>query len=133
MSWYAKNLAPVQRPVNRPATGCRSDDVSRKLTAMTTLMGAQTRVVASGDQVSAPVAHDVVILGMTDGVYYGLDAVGARVWSLVQEPRTLGEVAAAIEAEFDVTHDQALSDLLALANDLLARGLIEVVTAAPTA
>ncbi|MDA1081243.1 MAG: PqqD family protein [Gemmatimonadetes bacterium] len=92
-----------------------------------------TRIVVSADQVSAPVASDVVILGMKDAVYYGLDSVGARIWTLIAEPRSLGEVAAVLEAEFDVTRERALADLIKLAGDLAARGLIEVVDASPAA
>jgi len=40
-------------------------------------------VVASDEQVSTSLGAETVILGMGDGVYYGLDAVGARVWDVV--------------------------------------------------
>lgn len=92
-----------------------------------------TRVVVSSDQISAPVHGEVVILGMTDGVYYGLDAVGRRVWDLMQEPRTLGDIASVLATEFDVTRDRALADLISLAGDLSGHGLIEVIPAGPTA
>ncbi len=86
-----------------------------------------SRVVASPDQVSAALSGESVILGMSDGVYYGLDSVGTRVWELLTEPRTLGEIAATIEAEFDVTAERAAADLLVFANDLAAHGLLSVV------
>ena len=44
-------------------------------------------VVVSDEQVSTSLGDETVILGMDDGVYYGLDAVGARVWALVASPR----------------------------------------------
>ena len=39
-------------------------------------MDAATRVVAARDQVSVEVDGEAVILGLADGVYYGLDPVG---------------------------------------------------------
>ena len=39
-------------------------------------------VVVSKDQMASDVAGETVILGLTAGKYYGLDAVGARVWQI---------------------------------------------------
>ena len=86
-----------------------------------------SRVVVSRDQVSADLSGESVVLGMRDGVYYGLDAVASRIWALLQEPRLLSDVAATIEAEFDVTRDRAAADLLTFAADLAAHGLVDVV------
>jgi hypothetical protein len=59
-------------------------------------------------------------------MYYGLDAVGARVWSLIQQPRTVQSVREALLSEYDVEPDRCERDLLALLNQFLAEGLIEV-------
>ena len=88
-----------------------------------------TRVVVSRDQLSTSLSGEAVILGMRDAVYYGLDAVGARVWQLMQSPSSLREIAGKVAQEYEVTPDRALADIEALAKDLLARGLIEVVAA----
>ena len=94
---------------------------------MTEHLSGASRVVASRDQVSTTVAGETVILGMADGVYFGLDAIGTRVWALIQEPALLDQVAATIVAEYDVTGERALADVLALVDDLRTRGLAEVV------
>jgi hypothetical protein len=88
-----------------------------------------SRVVASANYVSTKVGGETVILGMRDGVYYGLNPVGTRIWDLVRQPRVLGDVADTLTAEFEVTREQATADLLALAQDLATRGLIEVLPA----
>lgn len=94
---------------------------------MATLLSPTARIVASRDQLSTALAGEAVILGMRDSVYYGLDAVGARIWALVQEPRTLDEVTDTIVAEYEVERSQAFDDVLALSRDLLERGLLEIV------
>lgn len=86
-----------------------------------------SRVVASQQQLSAKLSGEAVILGLRDSVYYGLDGAGARIWELVQQPASLGAIAESIAREFDVSADDALRDLMALARDLLDRGLLEVV------
>lgn len=86
-----------------------------------------TRVVASQKQLSAKLSGEAVILGLRDSVYYGLDGAGARIWDIAQRPSSLGEIAAAIAREYDVSGDTALRDVLALATELLERGLLDVV------
>lgn len=88
-----------------------------------------SRVVASDDQVSTSIGGESVILGLNDGVYYGLDAVGARVWSLIAEPVSVADLTAAVVAEFDVSPEQCERDLLALLEDLGRRGLVHDVSA----
>ena len=83
-------------------------------------------VVAVKDQVSCDLAGEAAILNIKNGVYYGLDPVGARIWSLVQEPRMVGEIQRTITGEYDVEPERCAQDLSALLEKLLAEGLIEV-------
>ena len=85
-----------------------------------------TTVVASRDQVSRDVGDEAVILGLGAGMYYGLNPVGARVWSLIQEPRQVGEVCDAIAAEYDVEPAECERDVVKLLGRLADEQLIEV-------
>lgn len=84
-------------------------------------------VVAARDQVSADLEGEAVILNLADGVYYGLDGVGARIWELLREPRTAAELRDAVAAEFEVDVGTAWRDLAGLLEELLERGLVELV------
>ena len=84
-------------------------------------------VVLSDEQVSTSLGDETVILGMRDGVYYGLDAVGARVWALVASPRRVSDLVQAITREFDVAPERCEEDLLALLEELSARELVREV------
>jgi hypothetical protein len=69
---------------------------------------------------------DAVILDLRDGVYYGLEGVGARIWSLLQRPTSLQALGDAIVAEYEVEPARCLADLRELCAQLLQRGLIRV-------
>ena len=84
-------------------------------------------VVVSDAQVSTSLGDETVILGMRDGTYYGLDAVGSRVWALVASPRRVSELVQAITEEFDVSPDRCERDLIALLEELSARELVREV------
>jgi hypothetical protein len=89
-------------------------------------LDADTRVVAARDQVSAQLDGEAVVLSLADGVYYGLNPVGATVWTLLEQPRTVAELRDAVVAEYDVDAATAQADLLQLLGEMAARGLVEV-------
>jgi len=86
-------------------------------------------VVAAKDQVWCELVGEAVILDMKSGVYYGLNPVGARVWSLIQEPRTIGAVLETLLEEYDVEPGCCEAELFALIEDLAGRGLVEMKAA----
>jgi len=86
------------------------------------------RIVASQDQVSCDLAGEAAILNLTSGVYYGLNPIGARIWNLIQEPKTLNEINETILREYDVDSGRCEADVRALVNHLAEQGLIEITT-----
>lgn len=82
-------------------------------------------VVAAKEQVSCNLAEEAVVLNLKAGVYYGLNPVAARIWSLIQNPRTVDEIRDAIVEEYDVEPGRCDRDLQALLRDLAARDLIK--------
>jgi len=83
-------------------------------------------VVAAKDQVSCDLAGEAAILNMKNGVYYGLDPVGARIWKLMQVPCAVADIQNKIVGEYDVEPERCSRDLFVLLEKLLAEGLIEV-------
>ena len=81
---------------------------------------------AVSDQVSCDLAGEAAILNLKNGVYYGLDPVGARVWSLIQQPRTFAELRKALFEDYEVGENEIDSDLRELLGSLSEHGLIEV-------
>ena len=83
-------------------------------------------VVATERQLSTTLGDEAIILGLDDSMYYGLTGAGARIWDLVQTPRTIDEILTTITAEFDVDRQRAAADLDVLLADLQARGLVAI-------
>ncbi len=87
-------------------------------------------IVAGRGQVSADLgaglSGQAVILHLNDGVYYELNEVGAHIWKLIQEPRSVAAVLESILSAYEVSAERCEADLLALLRELLARDLIEI-------
>lgn len=83
-------------------------------------------IVATKQQVSCDLGEEAAILNMKNSVYYGLDPVGARIWRLLQQPRTIGEIRDVIAEEYDATPERVESDLRNLLEKLISEGLVEL-------
>ena len=90
-------------------------------------LSLESIVVVNSVTVSTDLDGEIIILEMNKGMYFGLDAVGAEVWKLLQQPRRLREVHDAILRDYDVAPDVCERDLLSLLDDLARSGLVEVV------
>jgi Coenzyme PQQ synthesis protein D (PqqD) len=85
-----------------------------------------TTFVVTRDVLASDFADELVLLNLRDGVYYGLDHAGVRIWQLLQQPSTMAELRDAILHEYDVEPGRCSKDLLSLLADLAAHGLVEV-------
>ena len=83
-------------------------------------------MVAVPRQVSCDLAGEAAILQLESGVYYTLNPVGARVWTLVQQPVRVAALRDTLVAEYDVAPERLEADLVDLLTRLSAERLIEV-------
>lgn len=83
-----------------------------------------SRVSASPDVMARAIGDETVLLHLSHGSYFGLDAVGTRIWQLIGTPVTLAELRDALTSEFDVSAQQMEADLLELMGELQQRQLI---------
>ena len=77
-------------------------------------------------QVSTRLGDEVAILELDQGVYFGLNPTGARIWELLASPVAVKVIHAKIVAEYQVDDETARRDVLAVLERLRAAGLIKV-------
>jgi hypothetical protein len=77
-------------------------------------------------------AGEVVLLNLQSGVYYGLDAVGSRVWQLLMQSRGVDEVCEILLDEYDVSAETLRIDVDRLVGDLSDKGLVTVAAGEPS-
>ena len=74
---------------------------------------------------------EVVILDLTSGTYYGLDTLGAQVWSLIEQPASIAAIRDAIVAEYDVDAATCERDVLGFLEQMQAVGLVQIINGSP--
>jgi len=81
---------------------------------------------------STVIDGEAVVVNLTTGVYYSMDGTGGAVWQMIEEGRSLEEMARALAARYETTPEQALSDLSALLPRLMEETLVVATDGPPT-
>jgi hypothetical protein len=72
------------------------------------------------------VEHSAVLLNKQTNQYYMLDEVGARLWELLQDGKSLRDGYLLLLEEYEVDSSRLELDVLELLEDLKQHGLVEV-------
>jgi hypothetical protein len=83
-------------------------------------------VSVSPAAVYAELDDGAVILNVDSGIYYGLDSVGSRIWSLVGGGNTAEAIVDQLETEFVVDRSRLQADVATLLRALEAKGLVTI-------
>jgi hypothetical protein len=83
-------------------------------------------IKVTANQVCCDLDGEAVILSLKTGKYHGLDEVGARIWALIQQPRTISDLLNLLSSEFDVEPGRCEQDLRLLLTSLREAGLVEI-------
>ena len=84
------------------------------------------KVTSPAEVMARKVGEETVILDLASGTYFGLAPVGACIWQLLTEGKTLAEVCSTMLAEYEVTQEDIERDVLRLAEELRAKQLISI-------
>ncbi len=69
-------------------------------------------------------ADEVLMMSNTTGRYYGLNAVGRRIWELLEKPMTVAEVCARLCEEFEVDVQDCEAAVLKFADEMATGGIV---------
>jgi hypothetical protein len=82
------------------------------------------------DTASRTVGGEAIVLTPMDSKIHSLNETGSRIWELLADSPSFGQIVACIHREFEATEDQARRDALAFVEDLAERGMIAVTPSA---
>jgi hypothetical protein len=83
------------------------------------------KIKIAEDVVFRELSGELVILSLSSGEYFGLDAIGTKVWKLLLDGSSVEKVVDTLVLEFDIDRETLRSDVDALVKQLVDRGLID--------
>lgn len=84
----------------------------------------QRNLLPSPDAVESTVGDETVILHLVNGTYYGLDAVGTRIWSMMKDAVPTTDICQHLAGEFGVELATIEADARRFLGELEAQGLL---------
>jgi hypothetical protein len=87
-------------------------------------MNLNQTITFSPHVLSQEVSGETVLLDLESEYYFGLDAVGTRIWQLIRDSGELRTIYNTLLEEYEVEETQLRADLKALITDACERGLI---------
>jgi len=93
-------------------------------------LAPETTLSRNADILYAPVdAQQAVMLSISAGRYYGLNAVGSRIWEMLETPMTLAEICARLCQQYEVDAQLCETAVLTFVNDVVNNGLVHAAAA----
>jgi hypothetical protein len=87
---------------------------------------AQSLVARSPEQVSADLDGKTVLLSVENGEYYNMNAVGSRIWSLLEKPITVAELVTHLTEEFEIDAEKCQQEALTFLEQLSKNKLLQI-------
>ena len=78
----------------------------------------------SPEAVGSEVADELVLLHLTNGIYYGLNSLGTRIWQLLGTGMSPRAICAELADEFEVPVGIIENDARSFLADLMAQGIV---------
>lgn len=89
---------------------------------------AQSQVRRIEDVLDTEIDDQTVMMDIEQGSYFGLNKTATRIWAMLSEPTVIGELCDRLADEFDVPREQCEQQVGDFLENLLDRGLLQVVT-----
>src|SRR5688572_12435854 len=91
-----------------------------------TLTGADIVLRSDAGLLTTVVDDELIGMSVEQGVCYGLNGVGTRIWDLLAEPRSIDSLCDELMGEYDVEREQCLKEVMDLLEGLRSEGLLVV-------
>jgi hypothetical protein len=87
----------------------------------------ETTLLSRADDVLATeVDGEAIVMTIAQGLCFGFDSIGSRIWSLLEQPTKFGDICSTLLDEYDVDGDTCRKEVAGLLAELARERLIVV-------
>lgn len=90
-------------------------------------MDTESVIARVPDLMSTPVNEEMVFLNPANDNYVAIDAIGRRIWEVLEHPVRFGDLVDSLVAEFDGGRQQIEGDTAVFVAELQREGMVRVV------
>lgn len=81
-------------------------------------------LVPSPDTAESTVGDETVLLHLVNGTYYGLDAVGTRIWGMLKDGTASPDICRRLVEDYGIDLPTIETDVRAFLSDLVAQDIV---------
>ncbi len=89
-------------------------------------IGLETVVARSEEPVAVEVDRTVVMMSVDQGMYFGLEGTGPRIWALLEQPRSVQQLCDELMKEFDIDAEACRIEVCNFLEELRRAQLVRV-------
>ena len=86
----------------------------------------QSLVTRNDEIVAGKIEDKLAAMSIETGKYYMLNTTGGRIWELLDEPRTVAELCAALTTEFKITPEACRKEAIDFLAQLALRKIVVI-------
>jgi len=91
-----------------------------------TTLNPLTRYLRSPEMVHSSIDGEVVMMSVDKGEYYGLNAMGSRIWELLERPYSVDELCGELMAHFEVDRETCLTEVSRFLGEIADQKLVVI-------
>lgn len=92
----------------------------------TTQIKTENVITKAESFISSDLDEAVVMMDIEKGLYYSLNAVGAEIWEMIENPIAVKTICYNLSSEFDVDEEKCESEVITYLKKLLDFNIISI-------
>lgn len=96
------------------------------MTAEIPLVTTRSIVVRSSEPFSAEIDGQMLLMGVDQGLYFGLDEIAGDIWRRLEFPIAVADLCAGLATDYDGESEVITRDVIDLLTRMANRGLVKV-------
>jgi len=93
--------------------------------------GPASLVARNEEPIAVEVDRSVVMMSLDQGMYFGLEGTGPRIWALLEQPKTVQQLCDDLMLTFDVDRETCLREVCAFLEEMRRARLVRLCDEAP--
>jgi hypothetical protein len=85
---------------------------------------ADLMIRRAGEWLSSMVGDELVMMNVQNGNYVTVTRVGARIWELLEQPRSMDDLCNSLMRDYDVTPEACRADVQHFLDEMAANGAV---------
>lgn len=86
------------------------------------------KLIRNSNLMASAIDDELVMMDMEQGNYFGLNAVGAHIWAVLETPQSREDIVSSVKNDFDAPDQSALEkEVLEFIQTMIDNKLIDVV------